>query len=143
MNLTPHFTLEELVESRTAREAKLKAQFAPPENIIANLKALCENILEPLRVQVGAIHVNSGYRSPELNKIIPGSSKTSQHMIGQAADITSPSVTNAQLFEKIKELDLPFDQMIWEFGTKENPAWVHVSYSPRNRRQILFIGVKK
>ena len=87
------------------------------------------------------IHISSGYRSAELNKCIGGSS-TSQHCNGEAIDIDmdgSPNgVTNKMVFDYIKD-NLEFDQLIWEFGTSENPDWVHVSYEStgKQRKQIL------
>lgn len=81
------------------------------------------------------IRVNGAYRCPELNKAV-GGSKTSQHMTGQAADITvGTSEQNKRLFQLIIDLDLPFDQLIDENKFK----WIHVSYSPRNRKQILHL----
>jgi zinc D-Ala-D-Ala carboxypeptidase len=139
--LSPHFTLEELLESQTARRKGITAQFNPPEKIIHNLTALCENILEPLRTALKKpIKISSGYRCPELNKAVGGAPK-SQHLDGQAADIQGAGYPNKKLFEQIQASDLPFDQLIWEYGTKQEPAWVHVSFGPKNRRQILYIGV--
>jgi D-alanyl-D-alanine dipeptidase len=67
---------------------------------------------------------------------IPGSSLTSQHSKGEAMDMDTAS-DNKKIFEYIKN-NLDFDQMIWEFGTAENPDWVHVSYKASgNRKQIL------
>jgi zinc D-Ala-D-Ala carboxypeptidase len=141
MKLSKNFTLEEMLESQTARRKNIEEQFQPTEDIIANLKLLCKNILQPLRDEAGAIMVSSGYRCPRLNKAI-GGSKTSQHRFGQAADIKGVESSNAKLFAQIKKMKLPFDQLIWEFGTAKEPAWVHVSFSPRERGEILFIGVK-
>ena len=141
MQLSPHFSLLEMLESQTARRKAIAEQFTPPQEVIDNLKALCEHILEPLRVAVGkSIHINSGYRRDKLNKAV-GGAKTSQHLMGQAADLKPTGMTHAQLFHKIQELNLPFDQLIWEYGTKEEPAWVHVSYGPRMRKQVLWVGV--
>jgi hypothetical protein len=84
------------------------------------------------------IRVNSGYRCPKLNKAVGGSA-TSQHVLGQAADITGGNKSeNKILFDLIKSLKLPFDQLIWENGG----TWVHVSYGPRNRRQVLSLNQK-
>ena len=101
-------------------------------------------IFEPLRAWYGKpIGISSFYRSPELNKAI-GGSKTSQHMKGQAididADIFNNGTSNREIYLWIiKNLD--FDQLIWEYGDDQNPAWVHVSYvsRSRNRKQILQI----
>lgn len=87
--LSPHFTLYEFLTSSTAqRQDHLwKAQMNPPQNIVDNLKYLCETTLEPIRVRFNyPFIITSGYRSPELNKAVGGSA-TSQHCHGQAADI--------------------------------------------------------
>lgn len=100
-----------------------------------NLQLLIDNILQPLRDAYGKpIRINSGYRSPELNKALNGS-KTSQHMKGQAADITGGNTTeNRKLFELAKALNLPFCQLIDEKGFR----WVHISYDKNNvKRQVL------
>jgi hypothetical protein len=100
------------------------------------MQVLAENIFEPLRMWVkGPIKINSFFRGPELNKAIGGSSK-SQHCQGRAIDIDDSygHKTNAEMYEWIKK-NLDFDQMIWEFGTDDNPNWVHVSYvSPDSNR---------
>lgn len=81
----------------------------------------------------------SFYRSPTLNRVI-GGAKTSQHVMGEAIDLDADGtgVSNAALFDWIRK-NLEFDQLIWEFGTKTKPAWVHVSYTERrnNRKEIL------
>jgi zinc D-Ala-D-Ala carboxypeptidase len=95
--------------------------------------AIC--VLQPLRYELGAtIHVNSGFRSEAVNKAVKGS-LTSSHCKGEAADLSC--YDNARLFGIIKE-QLPFDQLIWEGGDDDQPAWVHVSYRKTgNRQQIL------
>jgi zinc D-Ala-D-Ala carboxypeptidase len=90
---------------------------------------------------VGApIYVSSFFRSAQVNKAV-GGSMTSQHCKGEAIDIDCDvygNGTNKEVFEYIKN-HLPFDQLIWEFGTDENPAWVHVSLrrDNKNRKQVL------
>ena len=101
---------------------------------------LAEEVFEPLRTYVGGpIKINSFYRSPKLNEAIGGSTK-SQHCHGQAVDIddTYGRMTNAEMYEFIKE-HLDFDQIIWEFGSDNNPDWVHVSYvsAKENRNRCL------
>lgn len=126
MKLSPNFTLEELTvtNQRVRNEAN--------EEEIKHLKALAVNILQPLRDAIGKpIHINSAFRSESVNRLV-GGSPTSQHRLGQAADIRVDGMTSKQVAKKIIELKLPYDQLIEEFG-----RWVHVSYSYRNRRQQL------
>ena len=129
-------TINELCKSKTA--ARKKIDNTPTEDVKKRLKLLIELILDPLREAYGApIIVDSGYRCPKLNKSVGGSS-TSQHKTGEAADIRTVKDTpeeNKKLYDLIKKLKLPFDQLINEYGFN----WVHVSYSPRNRRQELKI----
>lgn len=131
-----YFSIAELTKSDTATKKKINNQ--PTKQIETNLNQLVDNILDPLREAYGEpIIVSSGYRCPELNKAVGGAT-SSQHTLGQAADIHTKSNTkedNKKLFDLIKDLQLPYDQLINEYGYK----WVHVSYSPRNRRQILNI----
>ena len=108
-----------------------------------NLKLLVEKVLDPAREEFGQpIKVTSGFRSEELNKKIGGAHKykdgvyiaTSQHCSGEAADIQCSD--NKKLFRILA--DMEFDQLIYEFGTDNQPAWIHVSYSrKKNRNQIL------
>ena len=85
IQLSPHFSLLELTESATARQRDI-ANIPPPE-AVENLKRLCKGTLEPLRKALGLpVIITSGYRCKELNNIVNRSSKTSQHMLGQAAD---------------------------------------------------------
>ena len=134
MNLTKNFTLQEMYKSTTA--IRLGIDNTPSDIAVNNLTLLCKNVLQPLRDHIGeSIRVSSGYRSPALNKKI-GGSKSSQHCLGQAADISCGERT-AELYEYIKN-NLIFDQIIWEFGDDHNPDWVHVSYSSTsNRKQCL------
>jgi len=97
-------------------------------------------VFEPLRAYVGGpIKINSFYRSINLNVAI-GGAKSSQHTRGEAMDIddTFGHMSNKDMFEFIKD-ELDFDQLIWEFGSDNNPAWIHVSYvsNENNRRRIL------
>jgi hypothetical protein len=142
MQLSKNFYLSEFLSSQTAHRHNIKEQFSPPENIIRNLEALCINILQPVRDKFGSIRISSGYRCKKLNDIVKGS-PTSQHMTGQAADIQGIRASNKALFDFIKSSGLPYDQLIWEYGTSACPAWVHVSFRSdgKNRKQILYIGV--
>jgi hypothetical protein len=133
-NISKHISYKEGVYSITA--TRLGIDNVPNQYEFANMQVLAENIFEPLRNWVkGPIKINSFFRGPELNKAIGGSSK-SQHCQGRAIDIDDSygHKTNAEMYEWIKK-NLDFDQMIWEFGTDENPNWVHVSYvSPDSNR---------
>ena len=131
-----YFTLNELIKSDAAKRSKINN--TPNKQEENNLIALVENILDPLREAYGKpIIVTSGFRCERLNKLVNGS-KTSQHRTGQAADIRTVEDTveeNKKLFDLAQELNLPFDQLIDEY----NFDWIHVSHSPRNRKQILHI----
>lgn len=131
-----YFSIAELTKSSTA--IKKKINNTPTKEVENNLNQLIDNILDPLREAWGQpIIVGSGYRCEALNRAVGGAAH-SQHKLGQAADIHTKSDSkedNKKLFELIKQLKLPFDQLINEY----NYNWIHVSYSPRNRRQILNI----
>ena len=138
MRLSKNLTLKEAIKSNTA--SRLGIDNTPEQWEINNLRAVAENVFQPIRDHFGVpIGVSSGYRSKALNKAI-GGSRYSQHMIGEALDIDADiygKVTNAEIFNYIKN-NLEWDQMIWEFGDDEEPNWVHVSYKEagRNRKQI-------
>ena len=130
--LTKDFTLEELIHSNTAIENKLDN--TPSEKVELCLSSLAKNILQPLRDGVSIpISINCGYRSKLVNSKV-GGAKDSQHLLGQAADIRCAEMRKAFLFI---QNNLPFDQLIWENGNDCKPDWIHVSYSDRNRRQVL------
>lgn len=140
MKLSEHLDLSEIIRSESAKRNGISNM--PIEAHIANLKLLAENIFQPIRNNFRCpIHISSGYRSIELNRAVKGSA-TSQHCTGEAIDIDmdgSPNgVTNKMVFNYIKD-NLEFDQLIWEFGTNENPDWVHVSYEStgKQRKQVL------
>jgi hypothetical protein len=131
MNLSEHFTLEEMIFSQTAVRHGITNLPGPAE--IENLRALCAGVLEPLRLLARRpLHITSGYRSPELNRRI-GGAVTSQHCRGEAADLVAPGLTVEQLIELVARARLPVDQAIHE-GT-----WLHVSHTARrpNRGEFL------
>lgn len=130
-----HFTIEELCASDTATRRNI--QNNPTSDVKENLTMLVDNLLDPIRDAWGKpIRVNSGFRGEMLNKAV-GGAKTSQHLLGEAADIdTGHPVSNQRLFELIAASDLPFDQLIDE----SNYKWIHISYRQgRNRKQILHL----
>lgn len=131
-----YFKLREFTRSSAA--SRLGIENNPSGNEIKNIESLVHNVLDPLREWYGRpININSGYRSRALNDAVKGSN-TSQHMTGQAADISVGSpAENKKLFEYIR-VHLPFDQLINEYDY----SWVHVSYKDAysNRKQVLKIG---
>jgi zinc D-Ala-D-Ala carboxypeptidase len=135
MSITKNFSLRELTYSQTAIKNGIPNIPKDPQ-VLENLTTLCEKVLEPLREGMNCpIKISSGYRSPELNRLI-GGAKASQHNVGEAVDIDLDD-KNAELFAYIVN-NLDFDQIIWEFGDDKNPDWVHVSYkSAGNRKQLL------
>lgn len=141
MKLSKNLTLNEVTNSGTAK--RLGIDNNPTPEHIENLKILAEKIFQPIRDHFKKpIRVSSGYRSKALNEAVPGASKTSQHSVGEALDLDqdgmNTGVTNKMVFEYVKN-NLNFDQLIWEFGTDDNPDWVHVSYKAKGpqRKQIL------
>ena len=130
MNLSKNFTLDELTLSQEAARSGLKN--VPDAEQTESLRLLCENVLQPLRDRVRRpVVVSSGFRSVTVNRRI-GGSQSSQHCRGQAADITVPGMTPAEVVALIRAMKLPVDQCIAEFS-----RWVHVSYGPRHRKQFL------
>ena len=140
MKLTEHFTLEELIKSSTAD--RLKIDNTPTKSIISNLTEVAQ-LLEKIRTTYGKpIIVTSGYRSEALNKAV-GGSKTSQHRLGQAADIRSVSDTkkdNQELFNVILGMIIQKDIEVGQLIDEYDYNWIHVS-TPRlkNNNQILHI----
>ena len=136
--ISKHISYKEGVHSNTAIRRGIDN--TPTDDQLYFMEIVAEEVFEPLREWVGGpIKINSFYRCPELNTAIGGSA-TSQHCKGQAMDIddTFGKATNAEMYNFIKE-NLDFDQMIWEFGDDDNPAWVHVSYvsAEKNRNRCL------
>ena len=129
-----YFTIEELTRSNTARLRGIDN--TPSQQVINNLIALVDNVLDPLREAWGKpIHVNSGYRCRALNKAV-GGVPASQHMRGEAADITAGGKeANRELYSLLRRLNLPVDQAINE----KDFSWIHVSYGPRHRRRFFAI----
>ena len=136
--ISKHISYKEGTNSITAIRRGIDN--TPNDEQLDNMVLLAEKVFEPLRVWVGGpIKINSFFRCPQLNKAIGGSTK-SQHCHGQAIDIddTYGKVANSEMYNYIKK-NLDFDQMIWEFGDDDNPAWVHISYvsEDENRRRCL------
>jgi len=137
--VSEHITYAQAIYSDTAKRHGINNWFTPIH--LERMKLLAENVYERLVGYFGsAIYISSFFRNKELNTLL-GGSKTSQHASGEAMDIDADyygGITNRQIFDHIKDF-LEFDQLIWEKGTDECPAWVHVSFTNRrpNRKQIL------
>lgn len=126
-----HFTLSELKKSVTADKLGINNNI--PLSIIPNIEILINQVLDPIREYMNEpIYVNSGYRCPLLNKAVGGVAG-SQHVLGQAADITTKSRENNLIMERYIEENLVFDQMI----VYKN--FIHVSYrTTGNRKEIIY-----
>ena len=138
MNLTPHFTLEELTRSEAADRNGWDN--TPNDQELANLVRLAE-FLEQVKVAVGdkPVMVSSGFRSKLVNDAV-GSKDTSQHRLGCAADIRVPGMTPREVVEAC--INLPYDQIILEFN-----SWTHISVpnlpETNPRKSALIIDYRK
>lgn len=129
MNLTEHFSLEELTQSQVASRKGIDNE--PSEAVKRNLQVLANGLERVRAILLSPLHISSGYRSFDLNKLIGGSTK-SAHMDGYAADFTAPAFGNPEsIVRTLKRTMLKCDQCIME-GT-----WVHVSFAPTMRNQFL------
>ena len=139
MKLSENLHLAEVTKSQTA--TRLGIDNTPKIEHLKALRAVANNIFQNVREHFNVpIAVTSGYRSEALNEAI-GGSKSSQHSKGEALDLDADvfgGIENSHIFHYI-EMSLVFDQLIWEFGDEENPAWVHCSYKANgeNRMEVL------
>jgi hypothetical protein len=127
--LSPHFSLAELTISQTASRNGLSN--TPPAPILANMRIMAAG-MEDVRALLGVpIHVNSGYRAPAVNAAV-GGSVTSAHCKGWACDFIAPAFgAPLDICKRIVASPIVFDQII------EEGTWVHLSFDPRARRQVL------
>ena len=131
MNLSRNFTLRELVRSNTATVRGIDN--TPSLEAVRALELLARRTLQPLRDAIGApLNVSSGYRSPELNAAVGGAAK-SQHMKGQAADVTAAGLSSLELLQVVQAAGIPFDQAI----TYDDLPHLHLSYTESPRGQVL------
>jgi len=129
MNLTEHFSLEELTTT-----SHRQFDNTPNEAELANLQKLAEFLEEVKALLDGKpIMINSAFRSKAVNDSV-GSKDTSQHRLGYAADIRVPGMSPDAVVRALVASDLPFDQVIREFD-----AWTHISISDTPRKQALII----
>lgn len=128
--ISPNFTLEELTHSETAVRRGINNE---ANAVIKNNLTITAANMESVRELLGnnPIIISSGYRSPALNRAVGGSAK-SAHMDGWAVDFICPRFgTPKQIVDKLKDSDIKFDQVI------EEGTWVHISFAPARRKQVL------
>ncbi len=138
MRLSKNFVLSEVTRSNTAK--RLSIDNEPRKEHLENLQRLISNLIQPMRDQLGAIRITSGYRSPTLNRAIGGSSK-SQHCKGEALDLQfwkDGQMCNKEIFDWIIESGLDFDQMINEYDY----SWIHLSLRKKENRKSVLIAYK-
>ena len=142
MKLSKNFSLAEFTRSQTATRRGIDN--TPMGQHLEAAKTLFEKVVQPIRDHFGPTRLNSGYRSPDLNKAV-GGSKTSQHCQGEAADLEVPGVSNYDVAKWIED-NLEYDQLILEFYTPgiPNSGWVHVSYNhDGNQRKQSLTAMKE
>lgn len=135
--LSPHFTLGEMLRSGMAVKLNIDNN-TTDEQVVEALRQLCQHPLEDLRKRFGRIIVISGYRCPALNRAVGGATR-SQHLRGEAADISVSGAEMAQRYAAHLQQTGQFDQLIFEPRGARSPRWLHVSYTTRRplRRQVL------
>ena len=132
MKLSPNFTLEEFTHSNTAIRAGISNE--PTPQILSRLKIVAASLEQVRTLLRRPITITSGYRSPELNDLVPGSSDTSAHTQGYAADFKVEGLTPLQVCQAIQKAGLKYDQLILEYPPS---GWTHISVDPRMRSQEL------
>ena len=141
MKLSEFFTLAELTTSQTATRKGIDNTPGPAE--LKNLTALARKLDEVRRLLGRPIYISSAYRCSALNTAI-GGSKTSSHVHGLAADFACPGFGKTMdVFEKIRNSGVHYDQLIAEYPNSPTGGWVHLGIGPRNRRQALIFNGKQ
>lgn len=136
--ITPHFTYGEIIDSHIADRYKINNE--PSVEQLGRIKLLLEHVVEPARIALDKpFQVNSIFRSQKVNERAKGAG-TSQHLAnnGAAIDFECSDLGNQILFDWLYK-NANYDQLIWEYGDKNAPDWVHVSYvsDKSNRKQTL------
>ena len=134
MRLSKNFILSEITRSNTAK--RLGIDNGPNKNHLRSIQRLITNLIQPMRDALGPIRISSGYRNPNVNRAIGGSTK-SQHCKGEALDLQfweDGKICNKEIYDWVLSSDVEFDQMINEFDF----AWIHISLKKEdNRKQVL------
>lgn len=129
-----YFTISELCASDTAKKKEIDN--TPSEKIKNNLEMLITNVLDPIREKLGrSISVSSGYRCPALNSAV-GGAKTSDHMDGNAADISC--YDNKVLWNLINKMIKDNEIKVTQLIDEKNLRWIHISYNPSNLKNQIF-----
>lgn len=133
-SISRNFSYSEFELSPTAKAHRIDNSI--PSDVKPHVKELVTAVLQPLRNRVDkVITISSGYRCKEVNDLTPGSSSTSQHVKGEAADIKIAGMTSLEIAQKIFDMDLPYDQLILY------NSFVHVSHrynSSYQRKMLLY-----
>lgn len=152
MQLSPHFTRADLERSDFAHRHGIVNTI--PDDQIETWRVGLAIIVEPIAARFPDLWISSAYRGEQLNRCIGGSNnsqhqglfwmqwnKPPKYVPCCAFDLELPTTSggNGKLWNEIVRLNLPFDQLIWEFGDNNSPAWIHISHVPQNmnRREVL------
>ena len=134
MRLSNNFVLSEVTRSNAAK--RLGIDNGPNKDHLRNIQRLVSNLVQPMRDALGPIRISSGYRNPNVNRAIGGSTK-SQHCKGEAMDLqfwNDGKISNKEIYDWVLKSGVEFDQMINEFDF----AWIHISLTKEgNRKQVL------
>ena len=134
MRLSDNFVLSEITRSNTAK--RLGIDNGPSKKHLQSIQRIVTNLIQPMRDALGPIRISSGYRNPNVNRAIGGSSK-SQHCKGEALDLqfwSDGEISNKEIYDWVLSSNVEFDQMINEFDF----AWIHISLTKEgNRKQVL------
>jgi zinc D-Ala-D-Ala carboxypeptidase len=138
MRLSKNFVLSEITRSNTAKRLGIKNE--PTKKHLANIQRLVTELIQPMRDSLGPIRISSGYRSPQLNRAIGGSTK-SQHCKAEALDLQfwkDGKMCNQEIYNWVLKSGLEFDQMINEFDY----SWIHISLKEKNNREQVLEAYK-
>ena len=138
MRISKNFTLSEITHSNTAK--RLGIDNSPNKEHLENIKVLVNDLIQPMRSALGPIRISSGYRNPQLNHAIGGSSR-SQHCKGQAFDVQfwkNGKMCNKEIYDWVIKSGIEFDQMINEFDF----SWIHISLKKENNRNVILEAYK-
>lgn len=143
IKLTATIFLKDVTKSATAQRFRINNH--PPIRITKHLRKLALGVERARRLLGKQIAITSGYRSAELNARVGGSTR-SAHTRGIAADIQVKPLQPAYFAARIlvrNRTKLKFDQLIYEYGDRKDHGWIHISFQPRARGEVLSISKKR